>query len=364
MTDDLSNLARLDNIASCWMKRTLMMHKIKLLSTRARHQSRRRLLACGATALLAMGHALPARANDKVVFGWLPATDQLPFYIAMEEKAFEAVGIDVVQQKFTAPNQLVDAMIADKVDVGPFGTAPGIALIAESQIPGSLKLFGLSGGELGTPYVNSMLLARSGSGIHSIADLRGKRVGVLPSIQWKTAVRFILKKEGLNPDTDVRLTELAFPVQIPALKAGSIDALVAIEPFGSIGVASGDIDPVIVNLGARYVANPFWGGCAVMTTKFIQERPEVARKVMLVLRDMVTKLQANFDAYKPLLAKYSGVSESALPVVKQLLFRDDEQITASDIAALQKFVDMLHDQGVVAGSMDAASKIIRLSDLK
>jgi NitT/TauT family transport system substrate-binding protein len=322
------------------------------------------LLAGGTAALIAAGLPRRAQAADKVVFGWLPATDQLPFYIAMEEKAFEAAGIDVVQQKFSAPNQLVDAMIAEKVDVGPFGTAPGIALIAESQIPGSLKIFGLSGGVLDTQYVNSMLLARTGSGIHSIADLRGKRLGVLPSIQWKTAVRFILKKEGLNPDTDLHLTELAFPVQIPALKAGTIDALVAIEPFGSIGVASGDIDAVIVNLGARYVANPFWGGCAVMTTPFIKERPEVARKVMLVLRDMVKKLQANWDAYKPLLTKYSGVSESALPVVKQLLFRDDEQMTTGDIAALQKFVDMLHDQGVVAGSMDAASKILRLSDLK
>lgn len=326
--------------------------------------SRRGLGVAAIATAIGFGASRRAMAADKVVFGWLPATDALPFYIAMEEKSFEAVGIEVEQQKFTAPNNLVDALVANKVEVGPFGTAPGIALIAESQFPGSLKLFGLSGGELNTPYVNSTLLAPTGSPIHGIADLKGKKVGIIPGIQWRTNARYIMKQNNLNPDTDLRLVELAFPLQIPALKAGTIDALITIEPFGSMAAASGGIDPIIVNLAARYVSNPFWGGCAVMTTKFIKERPEVARKVMVVLRGIVKKIQGNFDQYKPLMVKYGGVPESALPTVKQMLFQSDADLNDTDLNALQKFTDMLNREGMIGTPIDVRTKIVRLADIK
>ena len=41
-------------------------------------------------ALCVLGQAvcgLPAMAAEKVVMGWLPATDALPFFVALEEKA-------------------------------------------------------------------------------------------------------------------------------------------------------------------------------------------------------------------------------------------------------------------------------------
>src|SRR5882672_8779817 len=96
-----------------------------------------------AVALAAM--ATSAHAAEKVVFAWVPAIDALPFMVALEEKAFEAQGIEVVDQRLNSPAGLVDAFIADRAEVGPYGTAPGIAMVAESQHPGSLMVFGLSG---------------------------------------------------------------------------------------------------------------------------------------------------------------------------------------------------------------------------
>ena len=117
-----------------------------------------------AFALCVSGQAvcgLPAMAAEKVVMGWLPATDALPFFVALEEKAFENAGIEVVSQKFTSPTILVDAFLSNQIEVGPYGTAPGIALAAEAQNPGSLKLFGLSGGVADTDYINSSLLVKT-----------------------------------------------------------------------------------------------------------------------------------------------------------------------------------------------------------
>jgi NitT/TauT family transport system substrate-binding protein len=314
--------------------------------------------------LISAAVALPAFAADKVVMGWLPATDALPYFVALEDKSFEKVGIEVVSQKFTSPTALVDAFVSNQIEVGPYGTAPGIALAAEAQNPGTLKLFGFSGGIADTDYVNSSLLVKKGSSIEKISDLKGKKIGHMPGIQWRTNTKYILRNAGIDPDKDVVLTELALNVQAPAVISGAVDALITIEPFGSMAIAAGDVQPVVLNVGAKYVTNPWFGGGAVMTTKFIKERPEVARKVMLVLRDATDKIQANFDQYRPLLAKYVGVPEASLPVVKKLVFRNERDVDEKDLRSEQNVLDMLFKEKVIPAQLDIKEKFVRLGDIK
>lgn len=307
--------------------------------------------------------AVSAQAAEKVIFAWVPAIDALPYMVALEEKAFEAQGIEVVDQRLNSPTGLVDAFLADRADVGPYGTAPGIAMVAESQHPGTLKIFGLSGGDADTPYVNSTLLVLKGSSIRSLADLKGKKLGHNPGIQWRTNVRYILRAMDIK-ESDVTLVELPFPLQVTALMAGTVDATITIDPFAATALATGNVEPAVVNVGAKYVANPWFGGCAVMTTKFLKEHPETARKIMLVLRDITKRIESDFDRYKPLLAKYAGVPDSAIPFVRKLLFRNEEQINNRDIAAMQKVLDIYYKEGALGTQMDFSSKLVRLSDLK
>jgi NitT/TauT family transport system substrate-binding protein len=308
--------------------------------------------------------AFPAFAADKVTMGWLPATDALPFFVALEDKSFEKAGIEVVNQRFTSPTALVDALIGNQIDVGPYGTAPGIALVAEAQNPGSLKLFGLSGGIADTEYVNSTLLVKKGSPIHDFADLKGKKIGHMPGIQWRTNTKYILRNAGVDPDKEVVLTELALNVQIPAVVSGAVDALIAIEPMGSMAIAAGDVQPIVVNVGAKYVTNPWFGGGAAITTKFMKERPEVARRVLLVLREATDKIQANFDQYRPLLAKYVGVPEASLPAVKKLVFRNERDVDERDLKSMQNVLDMFYREKLTPTHLNINDKFVRLEDIK
>ena len=151
---------------------------------------------------------------------------------------------------------------------------------------------------------------------------------------------------------------------MPALLAGTVDATITIDPFAAAGLATGDLEAPMINVGARYVANPWFGGCAVMTTKFLKERPETARKVMMVLRDITKRIEADFDRYKPLLAKYAGVSAASMQYVRPLMFRNDEQIDDRDIAAMQKVFDIYFKEGALGSQIDFKSKLVRLGDVK
>lgn len=306
----------------------------------------------------------PALASEKVLMGWLPATDALPYFVALEEKLFEKNGIEVVDNKFNSPTALVDAFVSNQIEVGPYGTAPGIALAAEAQNPGLLKLFGFSGGIDGTEFVNSSLLVKKGSDIRSIADLKGKKIGHMPGIQWQTNTKYILRNAGMNPDKDAVLTGLAPNTQIAAVVSGAIDALIAIEPLGSIAISKGEVEPVVINVGAKFVTNPWFGGGAVMTTKFIKERPDAARKVMLALREATDKIKANFDQYRPLLAKYVGVPVELLPVVRKLVFVNERDVAESDFKSQQNVLDMLYKEKVIPVALNINDKFVRMEDIK
>jgi NitT/TauT family transport system substrate-binding protein len=306
--------------------------------------------------------ALPAHAQ-KVRFAWVPAIDALPYMVALEEKAFEKQGIEVIDHRLNSPAGLVDAFIAERADVGPYGTAPGIAMVAESQHPGSLLIFGLSGGADGTPYVNSSLLVRKGSPIRSLTDLKGKKLGHNPGGQWRTNVRYILR--GMNvPENEVTLIELPFPQQVPALLASTVDATITIDPFAASALATGNVEAPMINVGAKYVANPWFGGCAVMTTKFVKENPETARKIMLVLREITGRIEKDFDRYKPLLAKYAGVPEASMQYVRPLMFRNEAQIDDRDIGAMQKVLDIYYKEKALGTQIDFKTKLLRLDDVK
>lgn len=126
-------------------------------------------------------------AAEKVVMGWLQATDPLPFFVALEEKAFENAGMEIVSQKFTSPRVLVDAFLSDQVEVGPYGIAPGITLAAEAQTPGSLKLFGFSGGVTDTDDVNSSLLVKTAPSKVSIRRRPHGKLRHIRSLQFAAA---------------------------------------------------------------------------------------------------------------------------------------------------------------------------------
>ncbi len=146
------------------------------------------------------------------------------YYVAIEEKLFEKHGIELESVRFQAPNQIIDSLVSGRADAGAPGAAAGISVLAEVQFPGTFKVFGLQGGGIKVNRINDGLIVSNTSEIKNLADLKGKSLGHLPGIQWKTLSRHVIRKAGLDPDKDVRLTELAVGLQVQAVVAGTVDA--------------------------------------------------------------------------------------------------------------------------------------------
>jgi NitT/TauT family transport system substrate-binding protein len=325
-----------------------------------------RSLSCVAAAAFALSSSAASAAcekMDKVTAVWLPIMQTTAYYVALEEKLFEKACIEIDSNKMEAPNQIIDALIAERADFGPPGAAAGIAMIAEAKFPGKLKIFGLQGGGIAVNRINDGLIVKPDSTITSFADLKGKTLGHVPGIQWRTISRHMIRAAGLDPDTDVRLVDLAVAMQVPAVVGGTVDATLSLEPVGSIAVASGKAKRAMVNPVAATIADPFYSGAAILTTKFLKERPLVARRVVEVIDHATELVNADFEKYKAAIPNYTPIKQDQLAFLAQPYLRGYKDLDDTDIKSYQALVDVFIKEGVLVGPLNVRDKLLTNAEL-
>lgn len=317
----------------------------------------------GLGAVIGAGSAQACDKYEEVTSAWLPIMQTTAYYVATEEGLFEKACIKVNSNKMQSPNHIIDALVAGRADFGPPGAAAGIAMLAEAKFPGTFKVFGLQGGGIGVNLINDGLIVKSGSSIKSFADLKGKTIGHVPGIQWRTITKHLVRSAGLDPNSEVKLVDLAVPQQVPAVMGGSVDATLSLEPVGSIAAATDGVERAVVNPVAGVIADPFYSGAAVLTTKFIKERPKVAKKIVEIIDQATAMAMADFDKYKVIIPKFTAIRENQLDLLAKPYLRGFSDLNETDLNSYQSFVDVFVSEGVMKKRMDVRTKILKMSDL-
>lgn len=326
--------------------------------------NRRRMLGAGAAlAATVSAPAIHAQPREKVKLSWLPIMQTTALYVALQDKLFERAGLDVEAVQFQNPNQIIDSLVSNQADAGAPGAAAGITILAESRYPGTFKVFGLQGGGIKVNRINDGLIVKNDSAIKSFKDLKGRSLGHLPGIQWRTISRHMLRANGLDPDKDVRLQEMAVGLQVPSVVAGSVDATLSLEPVGSIAVASGEARRAMTNPCAEVIADPFYSGVSVLTTKFIKERPKVARKLVEVLDEATRIANTEFDRVRPYFAKYTAMKGDHVRIIAQPYLRAWKDLNDVDIRSYQALVDVFHKEGVLKERIDVRTVLLKPADM-
>jgi NitT/TauT family transport system substrate-binding protein len=145
--------------------------------------------------------------------------------------------------------------------------------------------------------------------------------------------------------------------------AGSIDATLSLEPVGSVAVASGEATRAMVNPCATVIADPFYSGVSVLNTRFIKERPQVARKLVQVLDQATRIANAEFERVRPYFAKYTAIKGDQVRVIEQPYLRAWNEIDDTDVRSYQALVDVFQKEGVLKERMDVRTVLLKSSDL-
>lgn len=301
--------------------------------------------------------------KEKVIASWLPIMQTTAYYVALEQGLFEEAGIEVESVKFENPNQIIDSLVSGRADFGPPGAAAGITVLAEAKTPGTFKVFGLQGGGIKSDFINDGLIVKPDSTIATFDDLKGKKVGTIPGIQWKTILSYILKKNGLEPGNNVTIEQMAVGLHLPSVVSGAVDATLSLEPTGSIAEATQQGKRAMVNPVSMFISDPFYSGAAVLTSKFLTDRPETAKKVVQVIDEATKIANQDFDKVRPIISKYTALEPEQASYVAQPRLRGFNDLDATDLDSYQKFINVFSDEEVLEQEIAVQSLMLDKAEL-
>jgi NitT/TauT family transport system substrate-binding protein len=203
--------------------------------------SRRQVLSYGAAAIATTGFNAQAQSPTKIIFGFTAVSDFASIFVGCEEGFFKKRGLDV-EPKFIPLNPSIPAAIqSESLHIG--GPTASVYLQA---IDGGLDHVVVAGGGMTDKSLTGVgLVARAGSGIRTVQDCIGKKIGV-PGFGAYLHVTFRawLKINKVDP-AKVNFVETSFPQHADLIRGGSIDAVVTADPFMGR----------ILSSGAGYVAS-------------------------------------------------------------------------------------------------------------
>lgn len=239
--------------------------------------------------LTACGQKPVTKAEDFVVkIGYTGSLCEAPVHMALEKGFFEKEGLKVDLIKL-APGTNFEAITAGKIDAS-FGLLASLIQPLSNGLP--IKV--TSGLHTGC----DKLLVPSNSGIHSLTDLRGKRIGV-PSM---TSSPIIFTKRALA-DAGVGISEKNMEVEFAvfnasdlplALKNGSIDAIAMNDPTAAVAQK----EYSLTTLADSAVTAPYkdqYCCSAYVSDNLAKEHPEIAAKYTRAMQQASAWIQKNQD---------------------------------------------------------------------
>lgn len=317
-----------------------------------RSLKRRILIAIMAAAFLAFYFSFSSRSSPTTVrVAYLPIYVDLPLFVAVEEGFFEKRGLDVRLTRFENSPMMGTALVNGDVDAVA-SIASSVAFTIESRDPSRFKVF-IVDAENKTNYL-SALVAMPDSAIEDVSDLKGKRVGIFPGPTAGTFFRIVFKQNGLDPNLDMTIVELAPGVHVESLVNGQVDALATYEPMatqavvqhGAVKVLPGAIESEI---------DPWQAGSWLISTKLLKENPQTARAFIDACYEAVDFMREHPDESKAHLQNYTGIDLDVAAKTPTIPFTKVGEV---DLDAYQKHADILQEAGVLSKRIDTAGLLL------
>ncbi len=232
--------------------------------------SRRRAIATGAAAM-ALAPTV-ARAADSLRVG-KTIVNSFPMAgvdVGQQAGVFTAENIDVTISTFRGDGQIQQALTAGAIDIG-FGSGPGMGY-ASKGVPAHAVAV------MANPPRNMCLVVPKDGPVKSIADLRGKKIGVSTAgslTDW--LVRAISTREGWGPDGIQTVPMGEVRTRAIAMKAGELQGSVTAIEEGYDYKAQGGGD-ILMNFGQ--ITPDFITHVIFATDALIQKNPELLRRFL------------------------------------------------------------------------------------
>lgn len=232
----------------------------------------------------------------EVEIGYSRLRISLPVFVAKEKGIFEKNGIDAKLTMFETAQPLMQALVAGKIDVGGYTALP---ITYNGMIRSKKELYFVTTMEEDSLHRISYLLRKKrengqSAEIGSIEDLKGKTIGILPTSAYKAWISEILRANGVDPEKDVVIQQIAPPQQLQALKSGGVDALFTNDPAATTALVSGVAESInnFVEV-PKYIMSPFPFGSFNVSKEWGDQNPELFLGIIKSLNEAIDYIESH-----------------------------------------------------------------------
>jgi NitT/TauT family transport system substrate-binding protein len=295
-----------------------------------------------------------------VRIGYTKLRISLPIFVAQERGLFRKHGIDAKLEVYDTGQPLGQALVEGKIDVGGyFGFPISFNGILRTKRP---FYFVTLQQEDRVNRISFFLRKKTPPGqtptITSIKDLKGKRVGILPTIVYKATLEALLKKYGVSlSDVTIQMADPSLQPQL--LSSGGVDALYTIDPAATAAIASGVAEIVDPNHSesADLYGEPFPFGTFYISKEWAAKNPGLARQIADALDESIDYINAHQKEAKDYLKPYLAATYHAhIPLYGPALYQTTGQANEESVVKLaRKFKEI----GVITQDIDVKGTVFR-----
>jgi NitT/TauT family transport system substrate-binding protein len=215
----------------------------------------------------------------KIMVGGLSKQIYLPNKLTQQLGYFQQEGLDVTLIDEASGQSSENEVLAGQVDAGSGSYNHTIELQAAGKQMQAVVLLNIAPGEA------EIVSAKAASQIHSVADLKGKNLGVTElGSGTQTLTTALLHNAGITKDQVHFVPVGAGDTFIAALQQGKIDAGMTTEPTISRILSSG-VGKVLVDLRSPQSTQTALGGpypfiCLFMLNSYVNSHKDVVQKLV------------------------------------------------------------------------------------
>ncbi|WP_180092629.1 MULTISPECIES: sulfonate ABC transporter substrate-binding protein [unclassified Acinetobacter] len=262
------------------------------------------------------------------------------------ETALKSQGVNIKWVEFPAGPQLLEGLNVGSVSFGEVGEAPPIfAQAAQTDLV-------YIANQPAVPKAEALIVQKD-SAIHSIQDLKGKRVALNKGSNVHYLLLKLLEANQLK-FSDLNVVYLPPADARAAFEKGAVDAWVIWDPF--LSAAEHQLNARTIANGENLVKNyQFY----LADRKFAQENPKVLQAMVNELNLTTQWVSKNQDEAAKLLEGKTGLG---LDVLKTSISRLGNQVTpiTTQVAQEQQQVaDAFYNEKLIPNKLNIESAIIK-----